>query len=324
MISVTFYRHAYCVVLAAACLSSCSASQPPALAAYAQVAGQASSGSISRIMRRATKETLLYAVGGCGGTCILSYPEGKLVGQLTGYVGNAICSDNSGNVFISQNTQVVEFAHGGTAPIAIYGVPYSPANGCSVDPTSGSLAVVNGSFVSIFPQGSTKATSYSTLIDAHYCTYDSSGNLFVDGFAGQNPGLSELAKGSSAFAKLTIDSKVGQPGQLQWYGKYLTYEDVQGNQNNQRKGIISRLSISGSVATIVGQTTLKKVPNVLTQSSIYNGSLIAPYSVTGPNPKNLGIWKYPRGGKPSKRITKFGDFDKTDFDFAGVTISVAP
>ncbi len=265
----------------------------------------------------ASNGDLIYAVGGCGGTCILSYPKGKLVGELTGYYGYAACSDNNGNVFIPTTTEVAEFAHGGTTPIATYAVPYTPLVGCAADPESGDLAVVNGVFVSVFPAGSSNPTTYNTQINAQYCGYDSSGNLFVSGFDDGNSALSELPKGASTFGKLTLDQSVGQPGQVQWDGQYLTYE-------SQRKGqpTISRLSISGSTATVVGQTRLKRVPRSLGLSWIYQGSVVAPYIVGGPSSKDIGVWKYPKGAS-AKRIMQFGDFNKKTLNFTAATISVA-
>jgi hypothetical protein len=320
-------RSALSMSAAAAMLAGCGGSQPPIGAPSALPQSRAIAMHAERrgswMLPEAKSEDLIYAVGGCDGTCILSYPKGRLVGEISGYYGSADCSDSSGNVFISTNSEVLEFGHGDTTPIATYDVPYTPV-GCSVDPESGSLAIVNGPFVAIFPTGSANPNSYNTLIDAHYCAYDNSGNLFVDGYDGQNYALSELPKGASAFEKLALDQSVGQPGQVQWDGEYLAYENFEGNQDGQKVGIVSLLSISGSSATIVGQTALKRVPNRLTQSWIYKGSIIAAYSVTGPNPKNIGIWRYPQGGRPTKRITKFGSYDKGMFDFTGVTVSVAP
>jgi hypothetical protein len=271
--------------------------------------------SKSWMLPEAKSGDLIYAVGGCGGTCVLSYPKGEVVGELTNVDGGADCSDSNGNVFISEQTDVVEFAHGGTTPIATYNTPYTPPQGCSVDPNSGSLAVVNSESVAVFPAGSQNPTSYNTLLDAQYCGYDNAGNLFVDGFDGSKFGLSELPKGGSTFEKLTLDQSVGQPGQVQWDGQYLSYESQESGQPT-----ISRLSISGSAAKVVGQTVLKRVPHALTLSWIYQGSVVAPYSGSGPARKNIGIWKYPKGAS-IKRIREFGDFDKKTFDFTAATIS---
>jgi hypothetical protein len=272
----------------------------------------------SWILPEAKSEDLIYAVGGCGGTCVLSYPKGKLVGELTDVYGYADCSDGKGNVFISESTEVVEYAHGGTTPVATYGTPYTPPVGCSVDTESGNLAVVNQGSVAVFPPGSQNPISYNTLLDGHFCGYDNAGNLFVSGYDGANSGLSELAKGTGSFEKLTLDQSVGAPGQVQWDGQYLTYES-----DNAAQTTISRLSISGSSAEVIGQTRLKKVGRWLEQSWIYKDSVIAPYSNRGAHGNILGIWKYP-GGSSIKVVTKFGGYDRKTFSFTGATLSVAP
>ena len=323
-------RYALAIGLTAALLAGCGGSQPPigvpgAMLQSRVIATRAAHGK-SWMLPEAKGQDLIYATGGCEGTCILSYPQGKLVGEISGYQGSGLsgdCSDGAGNVYISNNTEVVEFAHGGTTPIASFALPQGDANGCAIDPKSGNLAVVfDFTGIAVFSKGSSAPTVYSTLLDAQYCGYDNAGNLFVDGVTetrGIAYGLSELASGSSTFEMLTLDQKVGLPGQLQWDGQYLTYESA-----SPSLFTISRLDISGSSATIVSQTKVKRVRNRLAQSWIYNGSIIAPYSNHGPRAWNIGIWQYPKGGDPTRRIIKFGEYDKKMFGFTGVTVSVAP
>ena len=317
-----FGRHALLSCVAAVILAGCGGSQPPigALGAMPQTSGIATHAARGKswMLPEAKTEDLIYAVGGCGGTCVLSYPKGRLVGELTGVEGLADCSDTKGNVFISEATKVAEFAHGGTSPIATYGVAHTPAFGCSVDPESGNLAVVNEGWVSVFPPGSQSATSYNSSLDASFCGYDNAGNLFVDGTDGPNSALAELPNGGSAFEGLTLDQSVGAPGQVQWDGQYLTYES-----NSDAQATISRLSISGSSAEVVGQTHLKKIRRWLWQSWIYKDSVVAPYSNRGAHGNIIGLWKYP-GGSSTKIVTDFGKFDRKTFGFSGATISVAP
>jgi len=317
--------------VAAGILAGCDGSQPPisapgALSQSRAVATHAGRGG-SWMLPGAKGQDLIYATGGCEGTCILSYPEGKRVGAISGYQGNGLggdCSDGDGNVYISNNIEVVEFAHGGTTPIASFPLPQGDANGCAIDPASGNLAVVFGfTGVAIFSKGSSAPNLYSTLIDATYCGSDDAGNLFVDGITtdtrGIAYGLSELVSGDSAFEMLTLDQGVGLPGQIQWDGQYVTYESASSGLFT-----ISRLAVAGSSATIVSQTTLRRVRDRLEQSWIYKGSLIAPYTNHGTHARAIGIWKYPKGGAPTKRITTFGSYDNKTFGFLAATVSVAP
>lgn len=309
--------------LAAALLTACAAriGEPgsvPISGATRHVRGHGD----SWISPEARGRDLVYALGGCAGTCILAYPKGTLVGAIPGYISRyfgAVCSDSGGNVFLSDNSTVFEFAHGGTTPIATFSLPGTQALGCSVDPMTGDLAVVfNVSSVAVFSPGSATPVVLSALIDAHYCGYDNSGNLFVDGYDGQKYSLSELPKDGTAFEKLSLDQSVGQPGQVQWDGEHLSYESVGSGQET-----ISQLSVSGSSVTVFGQTVLRGVRRRLEQSWIYKNVVVVPYGNFGPNARNVGIWKYPTGGAPTNRITKFDSYNRKMFDFFGATVSVA-
>jgi hypothetical protein len=68
----------------------------------------------------------------------------KLSGTLAGfsYPGGE-CSDGRGNVWITDASRIVEYAHGGTSPISVLSDPNVYAVSCSVDPSSGNLAVTN-------------------------------------------------------------------------------------------------------------------------------------------------------------------------------------
>jgi hypothetical protein len=121
----------------------------------------------------------------------------------------------TGNVYISNNNEVVEFKHAGTTPIATFSLPAGDAIGCAIDPNSGTLAVVFSDVgVAVFNQGSSP-TVYNSLLEDVYCGYDNAGNLFVSGFDGSRYGLSELPRGANAFTNITVAQSVGEPGQIQ-------------------------------------------------------------------------------------------------------------
>jgi|SRR5579862_813905 len=276
----------------------------------------------SWMLREATSEDLLYAVGGCGGTCVMSYPNGKLVGTLNEpqYGIQAICSDKYGNVFLSNNTSVLEYAHGGTTPIATLQLPGDSADGCSVDPQSGDLAIVfrtSGADVAVFPNAEGTPNLYDSHIDSLHCGFDNSGNLFVNGFNGHSPGFSELPAGTAAFNVLSIDSSVGAPGQVQWDGTYITYEST-----TKHDAKLSQLAVDGSSATVVGTTKLEAIRNGAIPSWIYGTKVVLPFVNRAPRAKKIGVWKYPAGGSPTKIYKKFGPYKDT-LDFQGVTVSVA-
>ena len=195
---------------------------------------------------------LVYATGACGGTCVFSYPGGKLVGTLgAGGNGAYACSDSAGNVFITHESTVTEYAHGATSPSQTLSLSGGLATGCSVDPTTGNLAVVfegSGGDVAIFPHAQGTPSLYNSHIESLFCGYDNAGNLFVNGYDGQQFALSELPIGSGTFSELALDQSVGGPPvQIQWDGKHMTWESGQPVK-------LSRLSISGSTASIVSRT----------------------------------------------------------------------
>ncbi|MGB7016609.1 MAG: hypothetical protein WBD69_11765, partial [Candidatus Cybelea sp.] len=102
----------------------------------------------------------------------------------------------------------------------------------------------------------------------------------------------------------------------QWDGKYITYESY--DQTRQ----VFQLSISGSEAEIVGSTKFNSMPKRSYPSWIYSSSVIVPYNIRGIRANVIGVWKYPKGGRPIKTIRKFPTFKKRTIDFAGVTVSV--
>lgn len=320
----TFSRYAVSSGAVVALLVGCGGSQPPMGTPGAMPQNRAAATrpdrSRSGRLREATSEGLIYATDGCDGICVLSYPDGKPVATISDpNVTGGDCSDSNGNVFVASDNQILEFAHAGTTPIATLSLPGTHAFGCGIDPVTGNLAVVfggSGANVAVFPVASGTPTLYETSIISNYCGYDNAGNLFVSGSSGAHNALAELPFGGSAFRLLSIDPTLGAPGQIQWDGKYITYEGI-----TSRNIKISRLRISGSTVRVVGHTRLKGAVNAR-QTWIVGDRVIVPYSAQGFNPNRVGLWAYPKSGKP---IAKFGNFGQgQSAQFFGVTLSVAP
>jgi hypothetical protein len=74
----------------------------------------------SWMLPEAEHENLLYAsITSCNGTCVYSYPRGKLVGTISVSSEGGLCADHQGDVYIPSYLEgsgpvVYEFAHGGT------------------------------------------------------------------------------------------------------------------------------------------------------------------------------------------------------------------
>jgi hypothetical protein len=237
---------------------------------------------------------------------VFSYPEGKLKGTLTGFLGPfGECADPSGNIYIANDKppEVLEYAHGGTTPIATIKDPGQYAYSCAYDPTTGDLAVTNeysrktalGS-VSIYQHARGKPHTYliSGIYYAFFCSYDDKGNLFVDGLPSPTGGfvLAELPKGSNALKTIAVNATIAFAGGVQWDGSHIAVGD-------QANPVIYQLSISGSKGTEVGSTPLtgaKEIAEFWKQGS----DVAAPD--TYPAYLRVGLWKYPAGGPALKYI----------------------
>ena len=141
-------------------LAGCGGSQPPIGAP-----GATSYGAPRHIAAHPAPATakgawsgdLLYVATG-GDVYVLSYPSGKVVGRL-GVDARQPVFRQTGNVFVVQGETIVEYSHRGKLlqTLPTYDVPQS----CSVDPTTGNLAVptVDYSCVYIYPDARPPAQS---------------------------------------------------------------------------------------------------------------------------------------------------------------------
>jgi len=266
-----------------------------------------------RMAPNASSGDLLYVTGDCGGICVFTYPGNKLVQQLSDSNSPfGECVDEAGDVFVADfggeegTAAIVEYAHGGTKPIATLSDPGYYPESCSIDPTTGNLAVTNdGGPIAIYA-GAKGDPTYYTDPKAYlngFCAYDGKGNLFVDGeYVGSGGyALLEMPKGSITFKSIKLESPPSFWYDIQWAGKYLALADS--------PTVIYHLAISGTRGTIIGSTVLNgPVSGIEVQFWIQGGTIIEPYG-TGDLPNEIGFWKYPTGGKLRKKIdgSQFGN-----------------
>lgn len=241
---------------------------------------------------------------GTGDVDIYSYPEGRLRGQLTGFKFPAgLCADKDGDVYVTElfGAKIVEFRHGATKRMRTIRDPVEDPGDCSVDPTTGNLAVTNVSTpysgpgeVLIYDHAAGKPHHYkdSSLAYYQFCSYDSQGNLFVDGTLSGNFQLAELPNGQKPFTNISVDEQIAYAGGVHWDGTSLAVGDYESNK-------IYQFSISGSSGTEVGKTVLKGA-NFPIDFAIQGSRVIAP------NDEGASVmyWKYPAGGKHVKVIHK--------------------
>ena len=140
--------------------------------------------------KRATPSQLLYVSDATTGYVdVFELPTGKLVQVITG-LGQPYgeCVDASGNVYVADIRQSVvgEYAHGGKYPIKVLNDNgYNPVD-CSVDPTTGNLAVTNSNSaqdgagdVAIFVKARRVPGHFRdrSIAAYEYCSYDGKGNF---------------------------------------------------------------------------------------------------------------------------------------------------
>lgn len=266
----------------------------------------------SWMARDAKNQSLLYVSSyRTDDVYVFSYPRGRLVGTLAGFNGpDGECVDSAGNVWITNtlHSELVEYAHGGTTPIATLNDPGEYPFGCSVDGKTGNLAVTNiygagspslaSGNVVIYTnaKGSPQGPYYDSVIYyMYFCGFDRAGNLFLDGESyGGGFRLAELVNGSTSFTDVTLNKDIGQPGGVQWDGSHVALGD-------QQAGIIYQLQITGSSATVAGSTPLNDSKDVV-QFWIDGKTIVGPDAVK----RDVGYWSYPSGGSPNRIIRDRG------------------
>jgi hypothetical protein len=237
----------------------------------------------------------------------------KLVGTLTGFsYPNGECVDGGGDVFVTDKTaaRTLEYAHGGTDPIATLSDADEYPVACAVDPVTGNLAVSNGygtaygsaGSVSVYAdaKGTPKVYTLPDKATGFFCGYDGKSNLFVDGltegYSSDVFHLFELAHGRHAFDEIVLNQSIITPGDVQWDGKNLALED-------QGLGVIYRFEIRGSKGTETGATQLGTSSQnwVVVEYSI-QGTIVVGAGTQNDQPE-AAYWRYPAGGNAINEVS---------------------
>ena len=259
----------------------------------------------SWIEPNAKSQNLLYVSDlGANAVDALTYPQGRLVGKLTGFGSVAgLCADKAGDLFVVDEAGPVQvFAHGGTAPIRKLAT-VGASDGCAVDPLTGDLALTQlssyqyGPFA-VYRKAKGKPAHYKDKdVDASwFCSYDGSGNLFSVVWDRESKiTLAELPKGGKAIKLFKLSENfnpTGIPSGIQWDGKYLAV-------GNRGAGSIYRFTKTGSLA----QTVKLKGGDDLVQFWLQGSTLVGPDFGAG----TVGLWHYPDGGSATKVLNGFSE-----------------
>src|SRR5580700_4427081 len=188
-----FSRYAFGICTTGAMLVGCGGSQPPIGAPGAMPRSSAiathAAHRTSWMLPEAKSEDLLYVSDTfLGDVFVFSYQKHNQVGDLTGLNAAGLCVDAKSNIFVTNTypKQVLEYAHGGTQPIRILENAGNAPGACSVDPTTGNLAVSSFKGPDLLlvykrARGTPKVYTDPDMAYMFFCAYDDKGNLFLDG-----------------------------------------------------------------------------------------------------------------------------------------------
>ena len=244
---------------------------------------------------------------------VYAWKTHKLVGMLGGINQPfGLCSDQSGDVWIISwgKNQISEYAHAGTKLLKTLAVRDPDANlyDCSVDPTTGNLAVTNWGYVwykgdvLIFTHATGNAKAYTGpgLWYYYSCSYDNKGNLFADGWDAYLDdvfALAELPKGGGTFTSISLLPNFNPPliGGIRWDGKYVAIADL---------GWVYKYSVAGNYAYGKGWVPLTSRWPV---GLFWIGSVEGEQKILAPDHGDdrvaVQYWSYPAGGTPTATIT---------------------
>lgn len=272
---------------------------------------QSASSAQARQPTTSRSTTIYVSDGGTNDVTLLRYPGYAKIAKIKKLADPAgVCADSSGNVWIvnSKSSKVVEYAHNGKKRIGLLadsaaGLPFA----CSVDPTTGNLAVTSmngtsGAGVLVYSgaQGTPTVYTSTNLAVAYYCAYDASGDLFIDGLNSNYAfSLVELPAGGTQLEPVSLGGTITFPGGIAWDGQYLAIGDEA--YNGGHSSVIDDVTVTGTSATIVATIPLSKSCEI-TQFALIAGSVVAAPDACR---NDLLIYAYPAGGQPERALPHF-------------------
>jgi hypothetical protein len=262
-------------------------------------------------MEPKVRGALLYvADAGNNDVFVYSWPALHLIGNLSGFkVPQGECADSAGNVWIAntKRSQLLEFARGGLKPIKTLDDPGQYPVGCSVDTTTGDLAVTNiisrsygpGS-LSIYKAagGSSKTFSDPNFEKVYFDGYDRNGNVYVDGI--DDNGSFTIAKfDGKKFELLTVSgARINAPGAVQVKGSTIDVEDQSGVTGYSA---MYETTLKGSTLTVVASAQFNDGVDCV-GTFIAGGAKHEQAVCPDAGTPAVYVYKYPAGGNPTKSV----------------------
>ena len=325
------FKYPFCTCMAAVMLASCGALQPTGESPAAMPWSSVSAGYVGQhrppMSLQARNNDLLYVSNESGDVFYYTYPGGRFVGSIQDGGRSGLCSDSRGDVFIVDDytQEIQEYPHGSndmTNTLDDYGnYPY----GCSVDPTTGDLAVAGGigkstANIAIYKSAQGLPAFYMapSLFSFYYCTYDEQGNLFIEGEDNHRHAvLAELAKNGASLSIISLNRELSRgAAAIEWDGTYLA---VAVPKKTAGPTDIYQVRVSGHFGTVVNTIELRdggdldRHGGASAQFWLQGNTIIEPKVPV----RGIGLWSYPAGGRP-KKLIRLGNARAW-----GITVSLA-
>jgi hypothetical protein len=265
---------------------------------------------------------LMYVMVG-DSAYVLTYPGLARIKRFAEW-GYSTSNPNNGELLIGGRESPLNlYAHSSAKPLHSFEFSdeLSPFDG-ALDPTSDAVAITvngttGGNHVYVYPTPTSTPIQYTVpgIRYLEFIAYDAQGNLFVDGLGTQSVyPLAELPKSGNTFEDLTVNGTLNGLNSIQWDGAYLA---VFGDS------AIYRLQVSGTTATVVGQTKLTGAWNAFGEFWIQGNTVIGPHASDAPHDGRwVGFWHYPAGGQAYIVLKTLSKNQKDRMSSA--TVSVAP
>jgi hypothetical protein len=289
---------------AVALLAACGGTRPPTISSSDASVSMIPAAHIGATNFATRNGRLVYASEyNAGDVAVYPFKGENRLQSLPGFQSPGdLCADDAQNVYVpgGYSFYIAEYRHGVSKAFKLLADPNGIPSSCSVDPTTGNLAVVNGvgsaqNGVLLYrrARGIPKVIVDPSISYYYFCGFDNAGNLYIDG---QNSNLSQveiavLPHGKTAFVNLTANKSIGFPGDVRWDGRFIAIE-------NQSKNEIYRFSVTGSHAKLQGVTLLAGAADVI--AFWIDGDIVVGADYRG---NQIGYWKYPAGGAAVEFIT---------------------
>lgn len=296
-----------------------------------------------------TTRRLLYVSGCYALVYVYNYDSGALVGTLAGFnFPQGQCVDARGDVWIAnfgegssgQHSSVVEYSHGGSAPLETL-VTNGSSIGCSVAP-NGDLAVSNFDRYFGYGPGNIQVWKNASGSPQEYTStscrfpyppaYDPKGNLYVEGpdkLMTPTTSVCELAANRKRLRKVQVTQTITYANGAAWDGKYLV---LSGQDYNGYATILYQTTegAKGDL-TVVGKTLLRDGKCESSSAGLYQPFIVGRSNT--PQNRQQGhvliagdlacnyrfdFWKYPGGGNPFKVLANAPELSY------GQSVSIAP